>query len=234
MRAAAVRLLRTRGRSAAAQTLETTPFDLLDAHNGFGDEFNILHWNAPMNTYVELGELVGDRQRCAVYEHIAEAVTEIIPGYVRFVALGLSADGGPMTVQSPNLAITSDTVERALADAEALISSTGATSGVDRVHTALHGYLRAAADKHGLTYAPDADITALVKILLKGHTAFSQSAGQTDKIARALAVIVDALNPVRNHQSMAHPNAALLPQAEAMLVINTVRTLLHYVDAKLR
>jgi hypothetical protein len=73
-----------------------------------------------------------------------------------------------------------------------------------------------------------------VKVLLKGHSAFANSPDQTDKIARALAVIVDALNPVRNHQSMAHPNASLLPPPEAMLVINTVRTLLHYIDAKLR
>lgn len=234
MRATAVRLLRAQGRPEAADALETTPFELFEAHNGFGDEFNVLYWLAPMDEYVKLGELVGDRQRSAIYEHIAKAVSEIIPGYVRFVAVGINTDEGPSTVQSPNLGISSAVVERALADAEALISSSGATSGVDRLHTALHGYLRAAADKSGLSYAADADITALVKVLLKGHLAFAQSTDETDKIARALSVIVDALNPVRNHQSMAHPNAVLLAPAEAMLVINTVRTLLHYIDAKLR
>ena len=234
MRATAVRLLRARGRPQAAETLETTPFELFEAHNGFGDEFNVLYWRAPMDTYVRLGALVGDRQGSAVYEDIAKAVSEIIPGYVRFVAVVLNTDEGPSTVRSPNLGITSAVVERALSDAEALISSTGAISGVDRLHTALHGYLRAAADKSSLPCTADADITTLVKVLQKGHPAFAQSTEQTDKIARALAVIVDALNPLRNHQSMAHANVSLLAPAEAMLVINTVRTLLHYIDAKLR
>jgi hypothetical protein len=48
----------------------------------------------------------------------------------------------------------------------------------------------------------------------------------------AMAVIVDALSPLRNRASVAHPNKDLLEQPEAMLVINTVRTLLHYVNGK--
>ncbi|HTW85602.1 MAG TPA: abortive infection family protein [Candidatus Sulfotelmatobacter sp.] len=187
-----------------------------------------------MDTYVELGEQVNP-SRLAVYEQIAKAVSEIVPdGYVRFVAIGLDPSEGLTNVQSPNLAITSDVVERALADAEALIACTCATSGVDRVHTALHAYLRVAADKHNLAYAPDADITALMKVLLKGHPAVAQSSEQTNKIGRAFATIVDALNPLRNQQSMAHPNVSLLAPAEAMLVINSVRTLPHYLDANLR
>jgi hypothetical protein len=33
---------------------------------------------------------------------------------------------------------------------------------------------------------------------------------------------------------VAHPNKMLLDPAEAMLVINAIRTLLHYIDTKLR
>jgi hypothetical protein len=49
----------------------------------------------------------------------------------------------------------------------------------------------------------------------------------------AFATVVDALNPVRNRGSMAHANATLLDEPEAMLVINAVRTLLHYLNAKI-
>ena len=42
-------------------------------------------------------------------------------------------------------------VERALADAETLLREQGPTSAVDRVHTALHGYLLAACQRHGVT-----------------------------------------------------------------------------------
>ncbi len=43
---------------------------------------------------------------------------------------------------------------------------------------------------------------------------------------------MDVLNPIRNSASMAHPNADLLEDPEAMLVINAARTILHYIDAK--
>ena len=45
--------------------------------------------------------------------------------------------------------------------------------------------------------------------------------------------VVDALGPARNRGSLAHPNEDLLGPEEAMLFINTMRTLLHYVSAKL-
>jgi hypothetical protein len=51
---------------------------------------------------------------------------------------------------------------------------------------------------------------------------------------RGFGTIVDALNPLRNKASVAHPNANLLAEPEAMLVVNSVRTVLHYLDAKLR
>jgi hypothetical protein len=53
------------------------------------------------------------------------------------------------------------------------------------------------------------------------------------QVLRAMASILDAMNPVRNMASVAHPNPTLLAEAEAMLVINACRTVLQYLDAKL-
>lgn len=39
---------------------------------------------------------------------------------------------------------------------------------------------------------------------------------------------------MRNNATPAHPNDALLEAPEAMLMINGVRTLLHYLNAKIR
>jgi hypothetical protein len=50
---------------------------------------------------------------------------------------------------------------------------------------------------------------------------------------RALTSILDALNPARNRGSLAHPNEALLDEAEAVLFINAARTTLQYLDSKL-
>lgn len=152
-----------------------------------------------------------------------------IKGWIR----RLTATGG---VPAPSLRITSSVVERAMADAEKLISASGATSGVDRVHTALHGYLNQVCADSQINADQDATLTQLFKLLRKQHAAFSNLGHRGEDIGRilnSLASVLDVLNPIRNKASVAHPNQNLLPDAEAMLVINTVRTILHYFDSKL-
>jgi len=140
----------------------------------------------------------------------------------------------PVEVPIPH--ITSAVVERAIADAETLINSSGATSGVDRIHTALHGYLRAACDECGIAHSNDATMTSLFKMLRERHPAFGDLGPRSQdivQILRSMSAVMDALNPIRNSASVAHPNEELLDGPEAMLVINSARTILHYLDAKL-
>lgn len=144
---------------------------------------------------------------------------------------------GAPAVQSARPSITTDTVNRAMADAELLIQHQGATSGVDRVHTAFHGFLKAVCDDSGIPTSDDPNITELLALLRDHHPAFSSSIPRSDdirQIIRSLSTIVNTLNPLRNRASVAHPNENLLAPPEAMLVINAVRTLLHYIDAKIR
>jgi hypothetical protein len=139
-------------------------------------------------------------------------------------------------VATPTLASTSEVVERALADAEHLIQTTGATSGVDRIHTALHGYLRAVCTSEGIPYPKEATINVLFNHVREQHPAFVRTVPRADditKICRAMGKVMDVLNPIRNDGSMAHPNEELLDDAEAMLVIHMTRTMLHYINAKL-
>ncbi len=55
-----------------------------------------------------------------------------------------------------------------------------------------------------------------------------------NRMVGAIATILDALNPVRNNASVAHPNDQLVGEPEAHLVINIVRTLLNYLEDKRR
>lgn len=232
----AIKLLNKRGNWKAAEFLEQNPFEIYRGTNGFGDEFELLYMKAPMDRYLELADLHVDPQGKFLGDSIANAMAEVARS-VRFVAVELDTAGGPGPVSSPVLAVTSAVVERALSDAERLMESQGATSGVDRIHTAFHGYLRALLDEQSIGHPSTAGVTELFKLLRSSHTAFNTSGPhqqELDKISRSLANVVDALNPVRNHGSVAHANSALLPPAEAMLVINAVRSLLHYVDAKTR
>jgi len=140
-------------------------------------------------------------------------------------------------VQQPNLKITSQLVDRALADAEQLLKSTGAISGLDRVHTALHGYLRLICRQAHIHHDGEASMTELFKILRESHPAIrdiGHHQNEVTKIIRAMSTILDTLNSLRNRASIAHPNESLLNDPEAMLAINTSRTMFHYIDARLQ
>ncbi|MCH8269043.1 MAG: abortive infection family protein, partial [Acidobacteria bacterium] len=139
-------------------------------------------------------------------------------------------------VSSPTLKTESEAVERAIQDALALLKERGPTSAVDRIHTALHGYLRTACDMGGFTYAKDSTITDLFKTLRRNHPSLQPSGPRAEditQILKALSTIVGVLNPLRNRASGAHPNPQVLEKDEAMLVINAAISLLHYLDSKL-
>jgi len=143
---------------------------------------------------------------------------------------------GASPVEPPSLRITSQVVERALSDAEQLLQSTGPISAVDRVHTALHGYVSSVCEKSGFQRGSDQSLTELFKFLRKDHPAFREIGHHKNEIIRvlrAISTILDSLNTLRNRASVAHPNERLLEEPEAMLVINSARTILHYIDEKL-
>ncbi len=131
----------------------------------------------------------------------------------------------------------SDSVRRALDDAHNLMRTSGPQSAVDRVHTALHGYLLSLCDDAGIAHGDRPTMNQLFKALRAEHPSLGNLGVREDDVAKMLgsmASILDALNPVRNNASMAHPNSSLVGEAEAVLVVNTVRTLLTYFDAKQR
>lgn len=143
---------------------------------------------------------------------------------------------GASPVASPEPKITSAVIERTIGDVEALIQTSGAVSGVDRVHTALHSYLRAVCDQDSISYNKNDSMTRLFKLLRQNHPTLQNlgtSSQNIERVLQSFASIMDALNPIRNTASVAHPNENLLEKDEAMLVINAARTLLHYLDAKL-
>ena len=143
---------------------------------------------------------------------------------------------GAALVEAPSLRVTSAVVEMALSDAGTLLKSGKAPSAVDRVHTALHGYLAAICKRAGLTIERNTGLTGLFKLVREEHPAFSNVGPRQDEIKRMLnatSTILDSMNTLRNRASVAHPNEQLLEEGEAMLVINSARTILHYLDTKL-
>jgi hypothetical protein len=127
-------------------------------------------------------------------------------------------------------------VFEALQDAEVLSRDRGAKSAFDRVHTAIHGYLKAQCEQNRIQLSRDANIIECFKALRTSHSAF-QAVGEHEqdvkKVLNGLSVIIDALNNLRNRASLAHPNEKILDGAESHLMINSAKTLLRYVSERI-
>jgi hypothetical protein len=149
------------------------------------------------------------------------------------IAERLELSGG-IVATTPKL--SSDLVSRAIVDAETLLRTTGAPSGVDRMHTAFHGFLKVACATASIPHSDDPSITELYKTLRVHHPALRDAgphAEDIDRIIKSFAAAVDSLNTLRNRASVAHPNEQILNVHEASLYINAVRTLMAYLDGKM-
>lgn len=162
----------------------------------------------------------------------SERRTQQLADEIRGWAHALRA--GP-AVPDPRPNDAPETVRRALADADHLLKANGPISAVDRVHTALHGYQLGLCAKCGIAVPDDASLTQIFKQLRKSHPSLQSTghrAQDIEKILNAFNSILDALNPIRNRASVAHPNPVLLDETDARLVINASRTIFHYLEAK--
>lgn len=157
--------------------------------------------------------------------------THKAPAYQQLVA-----DSNGILVEDVTLSGSSDAALSALADAQVLLERRGPTSAVDRVHTGLHGFLKAACQEVSIPFDDLASPNQLLKLLLEHHPGLADLGPRTQevrKLVRSSASMVDSMGTVRNRSSLAHPNDELLGHDEACLVINLGRSLLRFLDAKL-
>ena len=204
--------------------------------NFFGDEFVVLFAELELERYATCVERFTDQDRRGPFRQIQKVLEEICPTHVRFVTISARMADAAVPVADPELRITSRTVTEALNDARHLIASRSSTSGVDRAHTVFHGYLRVICEESGIEAPGDADVTRLFRLLRDQHPkleADGPRAQDITKTLRTLANVVDTLNPLRNQASLAHPNEDLLEEPEANLVLNSIRTILHYLDQRI-
>jgi len=169
------------------------------------------------------------------FKPIAETISEINP-YVRFIVVAHDTDERSLPVSPPSSVVTSDSVERALANAEQLLRTQGTVSVLDRAYTSLHGYLRIILDRQDIPFEADASVIELFKSLRVDHPQKQLQGERREDMWRTImgmATVIDALRTLRNKTSLAHTSERLLDDAVAMLAINASRTLLHYLDARL-
>ncbi len=128
-------------------------------------------------------------------------------------------------------------VEIALGDANDLLRAGKPLSAVDRIHTALYGYLRDVCQKAKIVCDPKDSITKLYKQLREHHPALAVTGPHAASLLGILAAfgsVLDTLNTLRNQASLAHPNEQLLSDSEASLAINAALTVFNYLEDKLQ
>jgi hypothetical protein len=209
--------------------LESLPLELWNATNGFGDHFSVLYMKTAVPQFLKMAQEAESPVGSMKYERIAQAMKEKARE-IRFISMDL-LESDDTDVSLPELKSTSATVELALENLNTLLqhSQRGGASAVDRIHTALHAHLIFLCKKTGQIPDERAGLDALLSLLRKGHPELD---GQSEKIIRALAKIIHALSPVRNDNSLAHPNESLLEEPEAILVLNAGKTLLRYLESR--
>ena len=166
------------------------------------------------------------------YKPLAHWLRDNDPG--AYEALRAEIAGGEL--ERVELQTTTDAALAALTDAQALLRERGPTSAVDRIHTGLHAFLKAACDGVGIQYDREANANRLLKLLLENHENLQDLGPRTEDIRRMIrtsASIVDTLGTLRNQASRAHPTEELLGHEEALFVISLTRSLLRFLDAKI-
>lgn len=144
------------------------------------------------------------------------------------------AESAAVTLTSP--AASSAVVDHALKDATALLETRGPVSAFDRVHTALHGYLKDACLRIPVEVPPLATTGQILKLLRQHHPVLSDLGEQHDsltKIMQGMSAVIEGLSTQRNKASLAHANDHLLGRDDAVLAINAAKTLIQFLDAKL-
>ncbi len=171
-------------------------------------------------------------KRLVEYEPIGSWLATNDPGALQSLQAAIYGMAVPAVMPTGSQAALA-----ALADAQTLLESRGPTSAVDRVHTGLHGFLKGACADAGIPFETDATPNQLLKLLLEVHPVLQDLGPQGQEVRRLIrtsASIVDAMGTLRNRASLAHPNEELLDQEEALLVINLARSLLRFLDVKLK
>ena len=131
------------------------------------------------------------------------------------------------------IATRSGAIQKAVGDAEVFIREGRYDSAVDRVHTALHGYLRELLKEHGMSYGDDDKLPALFAKLHGYYGDYIQPADVGDRIKnilRSAGGMINAVNELRNNNTIAHPNGQLIQKREAQLVIRLVNAVVDYIE----
>ena len=132
----------------------------------------------------------------------------------------------------PQIASPSEAVREALEDARTLIESGRPTSSaVDRIHTALHGYLEQLCLEAGIEWeSRRATPAVFLSRLREAHPALSDLNRTSARVLRGINLVLEGLQDARDNRSRSHPREAL-DEIEAALLLDAAHSVWRYLEA---
>ncbi|MFD1736157.1 abortive infection family protein [Bacillus salitolerans] len=128
-------------------------------------------------------------------------------------------------------------VKNVLLQATTLIENHSYSSAVDRVHTAIHGYLKALCDEQNFTFnEQNVKIQDMWGKLKTEHPSFNIDVRAhhrpINQTVNAIGKFLENMNEIRNNHGFSHPNEDIIEENEAKFIINLARVILYYIDSK--
>ena len=127
-----------------------------------------------------------------------------------------------------------ETLRRAVSDASTLMYQGKYNSCIDRVHTAIHGFLRVRLDELGITHDEGDSMPKLFNLLYKKWESVKNNEinDMMLKVLRSVSASLDALNEIRNRYSLAHPNNEIIEEQEAKFVLGITASIVQYMESR--
>lgn len=138
---------------------------------------------------------------------------------------------GVPQVEIPIIEKPSETMKKALEDAELLFKEHGAERAYDRVHTAFHAYLRSVCTEKNINFSKQDGISDLYKkisdnLKINNNVTYSN----VEPLLKTIGSMFGHLDNMRNNHSLAHGNEKLLLENNANLLINLIKSTMGYLN----
>lgn len=173
--------------------------------------------------------------RRGLYVHQSEAVAELLPLNQLLDDLISSGPQNDVPMIEPlNIEAAEPSLKLAIENAKTLLATHGASSAVDRMHTALHSFLRTICSNGSIKFEQEDSIGKLFAKIRESHPKFNDtdSSSEVEFVLKSIPSTLVKLNEIRNSSSLAHSNN-LLPEPEAEFVVNLIQAVMRYLVQKL-
>ena len=141
--------------------------------------------------------------------------------------------GNESDINFHNISSRSITISKAIDDADLFIREGKMDSAVDRIHTALHGYLIELLAKFKDEFDKEESLPTLFKNLYTRYKSviLPESIGnRIQTVLRSGSGIINTINELRNNNTIVHPNEQLIQKREAQLVLRLTNALVDYIE----